>query len=108
MAKYGPVRLIAGQDRDINVVIENRVRRGIAATSLAFLLACLIFLLFGIFIPMLGFRAYYGAGDEADGPGLAVIFLPMGVAVICVAAACALTKIFYQSWSPGPSDRSQK
>ena len=88
----------------INIVIENRAMRGIAATSLAFVLACAIFLLFGIFIPMLGFWAYYGTGDEADGPGLAVIFLPMGIAVICVAAACALTKVFYQSWSPRPSE----
>jgi hypothetical protein len=55
---------------------------------------------------MLGLRTYYGTGDEANGPGITVLLVPMGVAVICVAAGCALTKVFYQSWSPRSPDHT--
>jgi uncharacterized membrane protein YedE/YeeE len=89
-----------------SVAIESPVMRALAAVLLAIVLACLIFLMFGILIPALGFRAYYGTEDEADGPGIAGLFLPMGVGVICVAAGCALTKVFYQSWSPRHSDHT--
>ena len=73
-----------------DIVIRNRGMRGIAAALLAIVVASLTFLLFGIFLPMLGLRAYYGNDDETDGPGLMVVLIPMGVAVICVAAVCAL------------------
>ena len=82
--------------------------RGFAAGMAALLSASLLFLLFGIIIPMLGIRAYYGTENEMDGPGIMVLFIPLGIAVICVAVGAALTKVFYQSWSPGPRSLSQK
>jgi hypothetical protein len=90
----------------LNVAIENRVMRAAAAILLSLVCSGLAFLIFGILIPMLGLRTYYGTGDEANGPGITVLLVPMGVAVICVAAGCALTKVFYQSWSPRSPDHT--